>query len=139
MNSFPAGAKVRHRPPPFDSSMFLEELPISEGIRERLRRGWSGDMVEFGTERTLSAQMLAERSDEELLEIKGMTNYAIREIRLACKADPGVLENVFPGIKRSEVEPMLTGSFTVDGVQERDQHGRLYADLDPVPAIDEED
>ena len=109
---FPNATVVATRHPPLDSSMYLEELDLPEAIREIIRKGWCWYAVELGGElRTVSAQMLDERSDEELLTISGLTRHHLKLIRQAVARDPGVITNLYPNVTRNEVLPFLRGAF----------------------------
>lgn len=114
MPNFPlATVRVTTQQPVMDSSMYLEELPIRESTREIIRRGWPWYMVECGGGvRTVTAQMLDERSNDDLLKIPGMSRDRMYEIRRACKGDPGVPSNLYPNISRGENAQTARGAFT---------------------------
>ena len=64
---FPVVVARHVQKPGPDSSMYLEELVISESLREVVRKGWGWYQIELGGGlRTVSAQMLDERTDAEL-------------------------------------------------------------------------
>ena len=76
--------KVEVSQQPFDPSEYLEHLDVSERVREILRRGWRWEFVEMGGGiKTITAQMIHEKTDEELLSIGGMTTGRLRAVRKA--------------------------------------------------------
>ena len=128
--------RIETQSPPGDTSMWLEELAVKESTREIIRRGWPWYMIELGGGiRTVSAQMLDERSDEDILSIPGMKAYRLQEIRRACRADPGLVSNLYPNIRRGENAATAMGAFTevVDNTR-FDSNGRP---LPHVPATAE--
>ena len=95
-----------------DSSMYLEELNIPESLREVLRKGWPWYQIELGGGlRTVSAQMLDERTDAELLAIPGMTRSRLKVLRTAIGRDPGVMSSLYPEISREEAREASRGAF----------------------------
>lgn len=125
---------VTTTPPVFDSSMYLEELPLRESTREIIRRGWPWYMVELGGGvRTVTAQMLDERTNQELLEIPGLARTRLYEIRKAIRQDPGVISSLFPNISREEAYPALRGAFPEQVEQRFDAEGR------PRPTVGRDD
>lgn len=72
---------------PFDPSKYLHELGLSEEVQYLLMKNWRWEFVECGGgTNTISAQMLHERTDEELLSIKGIGKQRLDEIRKAVGA-----------------------------------------------------
>jgi len=95
-----------------DSSMYLEELNIPESLREVIRKGWPWYQIELGGGlRTVSAQMLDERTDAELLAIPGMTRSRLKVLRTAIGRDPGVMSSLYPEISREEAREASRGAF----------------------------
>lgn len=73
---------------PFDPSKYLHELELEEWIQQVLLKNWPFEFVECGGgTNTITAQMLHERSDEELLRIPGIGKRALAEIREAVAGD----------------------------------------------------
>jgi len=73
---------------PFDPSKYLHELALSEWIQEVLLKSWPWEFVECGGgTNTITAQMLHERTDEELLAIPGIGKQALTQIREAVAGD----------------------------------------------------
>jgi hypothetical protein len=98
--------------PGFDPSMYLEELDVSESVREVIRKGWPWYQIELGGGiRTVSAQMLDERTDAELLAIPGMTRNRLKVLRAAIRRDPGVMSGLYPDISREEAREASRGAF----------------------------
>jgi len=94
--------RITHEPP-LDASAYLEELDLPEATREVIRRGWPWYMIELGGGiRTVSAQMLDERTDADLLKIPGMSRRHLRVVRSAVAKDPGVISHLFPDVSREE-------------------------------------
>jgi hypothetical protein len=109
---FPSVVSRTVQKPGPDSSMFLEELDIPESLREVIRRGFPWYMIELGGGlRTVSAQMLDERTDAELLKIAGMSPARLRTLRKAIAQDPGVLSSLYPHISREEAREASRGAF----------------------------
>jgi hypothetical protein len=92
--------------------MYLEELDIPESTREVIRRGFPWYMIELGGGlRTVSAQMLDERTDAELLQRPGMTRNRLKVLRAAIRRDPGVMSSLYPDISRDEAREASRGAF----------------------------
>ncbi len=105
--------QVTTQEPDWDVSNFLETMDLSEETREVIRRGWTWYMAELpGGIRTVSAQMLDERSDADLLAIPGMSRRRLQEVRAAVAADSGVITNAYPHITREELAAYRAGAFT---------------------------
>lgn len=69
----------------------MEELGLPESLREIVLAGWKWEFCDFGGGvRTLDAWQLNERTDEELLGIRGMTQVRLRAVRKAVMADLGM-------------------------------------------------
>jgi hypothetical protein len=112
--------------------MFLEELDIPESLREVIRRGWPWYCAELGGGvRTVTAQMLDERTDAELLAIPGMTRNRLKLLRAAIRRDPGVLSGLYPNISREEAREASRGAFPEQVEQTFGPDGRPAHD-DPV-------
>lgn len=108
-----------------DSSMYLEELNIPESLREVLRKGWPWYQIELGGGlRTVSAQMLDERTDAELLAIPGMTRSRLKVLRAAIGRDPGVMSSLYPEISREEAREASRGAFPEEVEQTFGPDGR---------------
>jgi hypothetical protein len=76
---------------PFDPSSYLSELGLSEALQEKVLAGWRWELVELGGDvRTVTAAMLDERTDEELLSIRGIGRKELALLRAAVKHDPSL-------------------------------------------------
>jgi hypothetical protein len=100
-----------------DPSAYVEEMvekgDLRRSTKDILLKGWPWYMIELGGGvRTISAQMLDERSKQDLLAIPGMTRDRVYEVRRACGADDGVLSNLYPDMPRAELEKLSRGAFT---------------------------
>jgi len=79
---------VRTEQEPFDPSNYLSEMGLPETLQEAVLAGWRWEFVELGVGiKTITAAMLDERTDEELLSIKGVGPAALAELRRAVKKD----------------------------------------------------
>jgi hypothetical protein len=122
---FPAVVSRSVQKPGPDPSMYLEELEIPESLREVIRRGWPWYMAELGGGvRTVTAQMLDERTDAELLAIPGMTRNRLKVLRAAIRRDPGVMSGLYPDVSRDEAREASRGAFPEEVEQTFGADGR---------------
>jgi hypothetical protein len=130
---FPAVVARHVQKPGPDGSMYLEELDIPESTREVIRRGFPWYMIELGGGlRTVSAQMLDERTDAELLAIPGMTRNRLKVLRAAIRCDPGVMSSLYPNITQEEAREASRGAFPEQVEQTFGPDGRPARDDAPV-------
>lgn len=81
-------AAVRTDQEPFDPSNYLSEMGLPETLQEAILAGWRWEFVELGGNvKTVTASMLDERTDEELLSISGVGPKSLAQLRAAVKDD----------------------------------------------------
>lgn len=79
---------VRTDQEPFDPSNYLSEMGLPEDLQKVLLAGWRWEFVELGVGiKTITAAMIDERSDEELLSIRGLSPKWLAQVRQAVKQD----------------------------------------------------